>query len=207
MYKLVETQDNASSFKMMKAGINEKVELVDVTFDSLRKDGTGGNVLRFYFQDEEGAKFTQTYMEVTSVERLQESAKNAAQSGRPWMTPPEALHKDLVRNVGESLRHILSAFVPEDKLSIAGSTWNELGKNVLDVVGRSYDGMKFKIKCVYDKQGKYLQFPNRPLRPFMLKQEDTTNLEISSRDNVTPAQPTSEAVITEGKKGQEEAIW
>ena len=76
MYKLVETQSNAPSYTLMKAGVNENVSLVDVTFDTLRKDGTGGNCIRFYFQDEGGAKFTQTYMEVTSLERLKESAKN-----------------------------------------------------------------------------------------------------------------------------------
>ncbi len=75
MYKLVETQSNAPSYTLMKAGVNENVSLVDVTFDTLRKDGTGGNCIRFYFQDEGGAKFTQTYMEVTSLERLKESAK------------------------------------------------------------------------------------------------------------------------------------
>ena len=91
MYKLVETQSNAPSYTLMKAGVNENVSLVDVTFDTLRKDGTGGNVIRFYFQDEDGAKFTQTYMEVTSLERLKESAKNAAQSGRPWSSTPEQL--------------------------------------------------------------------------------------------------------------------
>ena len=117
MYKLVETQSNAPSYTLMKAGVNENVSLVDVTFDTLRKDGTGGNVIRFYFQDEDGAKFTQTYMEVASLERLKESAKNAAQSGRPWSSTPEQLHSDLLRNVGESLYHILSAFVPKDKVS------------------------------------------------------------------------------------------
>ena len=94
MYKLVETQPNTSSYKLMDAGINENVSLVDVTFDTLRQDGTGGNVIRFYFQNEEGAKFTQTYMEVTSLDRLKESAKNAASSGRPWSSTPEQLHKD-----------------------------------------------------------------------------------------------------------------
>ena len=49
MYKLVETQSNAPSYTLMKAGVNENVSLVDVTFDTLRKDGTGGNCIRFYF--------------------------------------------------------------------------------------------------------------------------------------------------------------
>ena len=49
MYKLVETQSNAPSYTLMKAGVNENVRLVDVTFDALRKDGTGGNCIRFYF--------------------------------------------------------------------------------------------------------------------------------------------------------------
>ena len=205
MYKLVETT-NSPGYQLMSAGVNESVSLVDVTFDSLRKDGTGGNVIRFYFQDEEGAKFTQTYMEVTSVERLKESAKNASQSGRPWSSTPEQLHSDLLRNVGESLYHILTAFIPKEKVSIGGSTWDELGKNVLGLVGRSYDGLKFKIKCVYDKQGKYLQFPNRPLQPFMLPKESAVNLTVGSRDNITPAQPTKEVEISssEGKDGD---IW
>ena len=47
MYKLVETQSNAPSYTLMKAGVNENVSLVDVTFDTLRKDGTGGIVLDF----------------------------------------------------------------------------------------------------------------------------------------------------------------
>ena len=137
MYKLVETQPNTSNYKLMNAGINENVSLVDVTFDTLRQDGTGGNVIRFYFQDDEGAKFTQTYMEVTSLDRLKESAKNAASSGRPWSSTPEQLHKDLLRNVGESLFHILCAFVPKEKAMLQGATWDELGKNVIDLVGNS----------------------------------------------------------------------
>jgi len=205
MYKLVETT-NSPGYQLMSAGVNESVSLVDVTFDSLRKDGTGGNVIRFYFQDEEGAKFTQTYMEVTSVERLKESAKNASQSGRPWSSTPEQLHSDLLRNVGESLYHILTAFIPKEKVSIGGSTWDELGKNVLGLVGRSYDGLKFKIKCVYDKQGKYLQFPNRPLQPFMLPAESAVNLTVGSRDNITPAQPTKEVEIS-SSKGSDGDIW
>lgn len=207
MYKLVETQSNAPSYTLMKAGVNENVSLVDVTFDTLRKDGTGGNVIRFYFQDEGGAKFTQTYMEVTSLERLKESAKNAAQSGRPWSSTPEQLHSDLLRNVGESLYHILSAFVPKDKVSIGGASWDELGKNVLELVGNSYDGLKFKIKCVYDKQGKYLQFPNRPLQPFMVPQDSVTQLTISSRDNVTAAEPTPEATISTSTDSSDGDLW
>jgi hypothetical protein len=208
MYKLVETQNNSPSYKLMDPGVNENVSLVDVTFDSLRKDGTGGNVIRFYFQDEEGAKFTQTYMEVTSVERLKESAKNAAQSGRPWSSTPEQLHSDLLRNVGESIYHILTAFIPKDKVTIGGSTWDELGKNVLDLVGRSYDGLKFKIKCVYDKQGKYLQFPNRPLQPFVLPQDSSVELMVGSRDNITPAQPTKEVEISQSALSKEDGdIW
>jgi len=207
MYKLVETT-NSPGYQLMSAGVNESVSLVDVTFDSLRKDGTGGNVIRFYFQDEEGAKFTQTYMEVTSVERLKESAKNASQSGRPWSSTPEQLHSDLLRNVGESLYHILTAFIPKEKVSIGGSTWDELGKNVLGLVGRSYDGLKFKIKCVYDKQGKYLQFPNRPLQPFMLPAESAVNLTVGSRDNITPAQPTKEAEISQSALSKKDGdIW
>ena len=207
MYKLVETQPNTSNYKLMNAGINENVSLVDVTFDTLRKDGTGGNVIRFYFQDDEGAKFTQTYMEVTSLDRLKESAKNAASSGRPWSSTPEQLHKDLLCNVGESLFHILCAFVPKEKAMLQGATWDELGKNVIDLVGNSYEGLKFKIKCVYDKQGKYLQFPQRPLQPFILSQDSDVNLTISSRDNLNAAAPTSEAEITKESSGSEGDLW
>tara|TARA_Y100001937_G_scaffold122844_1_gene184694 strand:- start:3783 stop:4406 length:624 start_codon:yes stop_codon:yes gene_type:complete len=207
MYKLVETQPNTSNYKLMNAGINENVSLVDVTFDTLRQDGTGGNVIRFYFQDDEGAKFTQTYMEVTSLDRLKESAKNAASSGRPWSSTPEQLHKDLLRNVGESLFHILCAFVPKEKAMLQGATWDELGKNVIDLVGNSYEGLKFKIKCVYDKQGKYLQFPQRPLQPFILSQDSDVNLTISSRDNLNAAAPTSEAEITKESSGSEGDLW
>tara|TARA_B100000963_G_scaffold355066_1_gene372628 strand:+ start:211 stop:834 length:624 start_codon:yes stop_codon:yes gene_type:complete len=207
MYKLVETQPNTSNYKLMNAGINENVSLVDVTFDTLRQDGTGGNVIRFYFQDDEGAKFTQTYMEVTSLDRLKESAKNAASSGRPWSSTPEQLHKDLLRNVGESLFHILCAFVPKEKAMLQGATWDELGKNVIDLVGNSYEGLKFKIKCVYDKQGKYLQFPQRPLQPFILSQDSDVNLTVSSRDNLNAAAPTSEAEITKESSGSEGDLW
>jgi len=207
MYKLVETQPNTSSYKLMDAGINENVSLVDVTFDTLRQDGTGGNVIRFYFQNEEGAKFTQTYMEVTSLERLKESAKNAASSGRPWSSTPEQLHKDLLRNVGESLRHILLSFIPESKLIMSGDTWDAFGKNIVDLVGNSYEGLKFKVKCVYDKQGKYLQFPQRPLQPFMLAQDSATELTISSRDNLQAAAPTNEAEIASSDKSDDGDIW
>ena len=207
MYKLVETQPNTSSYKLMDAGINENVSLVDVTFDTLRQDGTGGNVIRFYFQNEEGAKFTQTYMEVTSLERLKESAKNAASSGRPWSSTPEQLHKDLLRNVGESLRHILLSFIPESKLIMSGDTWDAFGKNIVDLVGNSYEGLKFKVKCVYDKQGKYLQFPQRPLQPFMLAQDSATDLTISSRDNLQAAAPTNEAEIASSDKSDDGDIW
>lgn len=207
MYKLVETQPNTSSYKLMDAGINENVSLVDVTFDTLRQDGTGGNVIRFYFQNEEGAKFTQTYMEVTSLDRLKESAKNAASSGRPWSSTPEQLHKDLLRNVGESLRHILLSFIPESKLIMSGDTWDAFGKNIVDLVGNSYEGLKFKVKCVYDKQGKYLQFPQRPLQPFMLAQDSATELTISSRDNLQAAAPTNEAEIASSDKSDDGDIW
>ena len=207
MYKLVETQPNTSSYKLMDAGINENVSLVDVTFDTLRQDGTGGNVIRFYFQNEEGAKFTQTYMEVTSLDRLKESAKNAASSGRPWSSTPEQLHKDLLRNVGESLRHILLSFIPESTLIMSGDTWDAFGKNIVDLVGNSYEGLKFKVKCVYDKQGKYLQFPQRPLQPFMLAQDSATELTISSRDNLQAAAPTNEAEIASSDKSDDGDIW
>ena len=207
MYKLVETQPNTSTYKLMNAGINENVSLMDVTFDTLRQDGTGGNVIRFYFQDEEGAKFTQTYMEVTSLERLQESSKNAASSGRPWSSTPEQLHKDLIRNVGESLRHILSSFVPTDKLILSGDTWDKFGQNIVDLVGNSYEGLKFKVKCVYDKQGKYLQFPQRAIQPFILPQDSAQSLSISSRDNLQAAAPTSEAEIASSESSDSGDIW
>ena len=146
-------------------------------------------------------------MEVTSLERLKESAKNAASSGRPWSSTPEQLHKDLLRNVGESLRHILLSFIPESKLIMSGDTWDAFGKNIVDLVGNSYEGLKFKVKCVYDKQGKYLQFPQRPLQPFMLAQDSATELTISSRDNLQAAAPTNEAEIASSDKSDDGDIW
>ena len=196
MYQLQETQTGAPSYKLMSPGINENVKLVDVTFDTLRQDGTGGNVIRFYFQDEEGAKFTHTQMEVTNLERLQESSRNAASAGRSWSSTPEQLHADLIRNTGEVLHHILSAFIPKERVAIGGKSWDDLGKNVIELIGNSYEGHKFKIKCVYDKQGKYLQFPSRPVQPFCLPQDSTQQLVVGYRDNITPAQPTNEAEIS-----------
>ena len=196
MYQLQETQTGAPSYKLMSPGINENVKIVDVTFDTLRQDGTGGNVIRFYFQDEEGAKFTHTQMEVTSLERLQESSGNATAAGRSWSSTPEQLHADLIRNTGEVLHHVLSAFIPKERVAIGGTSWNDLGKNVIDLIGNSYEGHKFKIKCVYDKQGKYLQFPSRPVQPFCLPQDSTQQLILGYRDNITAAQPTNEAEIT-----------
>ena len=90
---------------------------------------------------------------------------------------------------------------------LQGATWDELGKNVIDLVGNSYEGLKFKIKCVYDKQGKYLQFPQRPLQPFILSQDSDVNLTISSRDNLSAAAPTSEAEITKESSDSEGDLW
>ena len=55
---------------------------------------------------------------------------------------------------------------------------------------------KVFVKCVYDKQGKYLQFPSRPVQPFCLPQDSTQQLILGYRDNITAAQPTNEAEIS-----------
>ena len=90
---------------------------------------------------------------------------------------------------------------------MSGDTWDAFGKNIVDLVGNSYEGLKFKVKCVYDKQGKYLQFPQRPFQPFMLAQDSATELTISSRDNLQAAAPTNEAEIASSDKSDDGDIW
>ena len=178
MYEISNTTETPKSNAPMPAGINQNVRLLGVFFEALRQDGTGGNVLKFNFEDASGRRFRHTEFEV-DVERTRQQAKQ-------WGNDPEKSVRNALMGLSGRIKHILSCFLPTDKVVITGNTWDEFGGNVVTLLGDAYKGVDVRVKLILNAKD-YTTFPKQAFRPFIQRMDTPDTLAIEEKyERVTP---------------------
>lgn len=178
MYNIDNSIETPKASGPIPAGINENCQLVGVYFESLRADGTGGNVLKFNFEDAAGRKFRHTEFEV-EVDRVRQNAKQ-------WGKDPEAAVRNALTGLAGRIKHILSCFLPADKVVITGNTWDEFGGNVVAILGDAFKGVDVRLKLILNNKD-YTMFPKQAFRPFIQRMDTPNTLAVDEKwERVTP---------------------
>lgn len=172
MYNIDNSIESPKSGGPIPAGINQNVRLLGVFFEALRQDGTGGNVLKFNFEDEAGRKFRHTEFEV-DVERQKQMAKQ-------WGKDPDTQVRNALMGLSGRVKHILSCFIPKDKVVITGNTWDEFGGNVVTLLGDAYKGVDVRVKLILNNKD-YTMFPKQAFRPFIQRMDTPDTLAIEEK--------------------------
>ena len=172
MYNIDNTVEAPKSNQPMPAGINQNVRLLGVFFEALRQDGTGGNVLKFNFEDASGRRFRHTEFEV-DVERERSNAKQ-------WGKDPEKQVRNALMGLSGRIKHILSCFLPADKVVIQGNTWDDFGGNIVTLLGDAYQGIECRVKLILNNKD-YCMFPKQAFRPFIQRMDTPDTLAIEAK--------------------------
>ena len=172
MYNIDQSIDSPKASGPIPAGINQNCSLIGVFFEPLRQDGTGGNVLKFNFADAAGRKFRHTEFEV-EAERVQASAKQ-------WGKDPDQALRNALTGLAGRIKHILSCFLPADKVVITGNTWDEFGGNVVSLLGDAYKGVDVRVKLLLNNKD-YTTFPKQAFRPFIQRMDVPDTLAIDPK--------------------------
>ena len=172
MYNIDSTIESPKASGPMPAGINQNCQLLGVFFEPLRQDGTGGNVIKFNFVDSAGRKFRHTEFEV--------EADRVKQSAQQWGKDPDAALRNALTGLAGRVKHILSCFLPADKVVITGNTWDEFGGNVVALLGDAYKGVDVRVKLILNNKD-YTMFPKQAFRPFIQRMDVPDTLQIDAK--------------------------
>jgi hypothetical protein len=172
MYNIDNTVEAPKSNQPMPAGINQNVRLLGVFFEALRQDGTGGNVLKFNFEDAAGRRFRHTEFEV-DVERERSNAQQ-------WGKDPDKQVRNALMGLSGRIKHIMSCFLPADKVVIQGNTWDEFGGNIVTMLGEAYKGIDVRVKLILNNKD-YCMFPKQAFRPFIQRMDTPDSLAIEAK--------------------------
>lgn len=182
MYNIDNAVAAPKSNAPIPAGITENVQLKSVYFEALKQDGTGGNVLKFNFEDAAGRNFRHTEWEV-DVERQRQMAKQ-------WGKDPDKQVANALMGLSGRIKHILSCFMPKDKVVISGNTWDEFGGNVVALLGDAYKGVDLRVKLILNGKD-YTSFPKQAFRPFVQRMDVPNTLVIDAKyERTTPKSST-----------------
>ncbi len=172
MYNIDSTTEAPKASGPIPAGINENVQLKAVYFEALRQDGTGGNVLKFNFEDAAGRKFRHTEFEV-EVDRVRANAQQ-------WGKDPDKSVRNALTGLAGRIKHILACFIPKDKVVITGNTWDEFGGNVVTILGDAFKGVDVRVKLILNNKD-YTMFPKQAFRPFVQRMDTPNTLEVDAK--------------------------
>jgi hypothetical protein len=144
----------------MPAGTNENVKLVRVAYEPFKNDGTGDNVLKFEFKDEQNRSFTHNEWEI-KPDRIKQNAQ-------AWNTDYKDLLEKELASMSERIKHIMAAFMPYEDIKVAGSTWAEFARAIIDNLGTKFEDVPVRIKLILNKKD-YCTFPKRAINDFIVK--------------------------------------
>lgn len=192
------TNETKAVSAVMTPGINENVKLLDIVRENSKDDGSGTEVLRFYFEDSQGRGFTHTEFPI-DVENLKKLAKN-------WSnTTPEEAVKKAFNDMGAKIKHILGAFMPEDQVVITGvSGWEGYCDKVIELAAKQFEGQLYRIKVVLNKKD-FNSFPRTAVAPFVQNMEEQNTLTINPKyDRIVPLAATAEDQYDDGLDGDDD---
>jgi len=184
MYNIDETTGVQSSY--LAPGIHQDVKIVDIVKENSKKDGTGKEVLRFYFEGKDGGTFNHTEFSIDP-----EQTKKMAEQ---WGNDPKEAVTNAVNDLGARIKHILSAFMPAENVVIHVATWEEYCDKVVEICGTLYKDQLFRLKLVLNNKD-YTILPKKTFSPFIQNMEAKDTLAIVPKyDRIVAKAPTEEAL-------------
>lgn len=189
LYSITENTKTGSA--LMQPGINENVKIVDIVRENSKQDGTGAEVLRFYFEDENGGTFNHTEFPIDEAH-----TRTLAKS---WKQDPDQLVKKTSEDLASRIKHILSAFMPPESIIIKDATgWEDYCDKVVALAGKLYQGQLFRIKVILNKKD-FNTFPKVPVSPFVQNMEEKNSMFLNPKyDRVVPNAATKEDQYDDG---------
>jgi len=179
MYSTDKSTESQMSF--MSPGITENVTLQSIVFEPAKQDGSGQMVLRFYFEDSNKMKYNHTEFEVDEAKLTELAAQ--------WKQPAATVIEGKYQDMGGRIRHILKAFLPEEKCEVNGNSWTDFCGNVTKLAGQAYVGVTFRVKLVLNNKD-MVQFPNKAVKPFIQNMKTPNGLRIDPKwDRIVPITP------------------
>jgi len=142
----------------MPAGTNENVTLLRVAYEPFKNDGTGDNVLKFEFTDNQGRQFVHNEWEIVPS-KVKENAK-------AWNQDYKELLEATMRDTTERIKHIMSCYMPLKEINVAGSTWADFAQAVIDNLGEKFIDVPVRIKIILNNKD-YTRFPRRAINDFI----------------------------------------
>lgn len=200
MYGFSEENTTVTTYAArMSAGIHENCKLVSLTRNKLEfKNGGGAEVLEVVFENEAGETFTHNEFPL--------DRKQVETQAKQWkqLSKPEDIKnyvKEQFTLQGQYLFHMLSPFVTQQALidgAGAGkvSGWEDFLDAIIETVGKSYEGVKVRIKLVLNKKD-YTTFP-KGVRGggFIGRMDEPNKLSINPKyDRVVLSTPTAESAM------------
>jgi len=164
--------NNAVESTFMNPGINQNIKLKKVAFENSKEDGSGQDVLRFFFIDSENFNFIHTEFPI-DVERTKAFAVE-------YNNDPEKEVKKQFAQQGNRVRHILSAYLKPEQLILAANSWEEYGKAVVTLAGDSFMDVLVRIKCILNNKD-FLSFPKNSISPFIERMDQPQKMKLNPK--------------------------
>lgn len=170
--------DNAVESKLMNPGIGENNTLSKIAFENSKDDGTGQDVLRFFFLDTEGFQFNHTEFPI-DPERTKAFAVEYGNN------PEDEVKKQFTQQANR-IRHILAAFIAPEHLVLSAPSWEEYGKAVVELAADLYVGELFRLKVILNNKD-FISFPKNSISPFIENMKQTQKMRINPKyDRIVP---------------------
>lgn len=183
--------ETGPSSKYLNAGIVENINLVKIVAENSKSDGTGAEVLRFYFASESGETFTHTEFAV-DPEHIKTMAKQ-------WGNDADQMIKQAVEDMGARIKHILSTFMPEDQIIIDAKSWEDYISKIVALAGDLYKDSKYRLKLVLNNKD-FVQFPKKTFSDFIQNMDTPNTLKIVPKyDRIVPKAPTEEQLYDDAE--------
>lgn len=184
MYSIDETT-KSSGTKQFAPGITENVKITGIVRENSKDDGSGTEVLRFYFEGPEGELFTHTEFPI-DADRLRELAKG-------WNNAdPDKVVENAFKDLGARIKHILASFLPEEEIIVKDAKgWEDYCDKIVALAGKKYEGVLLRIKVVLNTKD-YNSFPKKALSRSYQNMEEKNLLRITRYDRIVPLQPNDE---------------
>jgi len=136
----IDQQTQTTSAAFIEVGVQENVAIKDIAIEDMKKDGTGGKVLRFHFENQDGETFTHTEFE---------PKENAMGGSFKAKRDPKKQYEKDVQACMSRMKHLLAAFVPNEKIVVKDAkSWTDLLKKLVGIAGASYNDRLFRLKLV-----------------------------------------------------------
>lgn len=192
------TESSGSGGNLMSPGINENVKLIDIKYENSKQDGTGTDVLRFYFEDSDGATFNHTEFPIDR-ERVVENAKK-------WGEDPKDLLQREESDFGARIKHIVECFVPAEKAKVKASSFEEFCEKVIELLGESYQDVPVRLKVILNKKD-FLTLPRKTFTPFIERMDqEGSKMKINPKyDKIEYSEAKDESSFEDGASPFEES--